>query len=339
MDAAYPGGDALIIQRIFTNATPIAVNVANQGLNSSIADSYLFGGRIVLNATPVTSGIGDTHGSPVIDNLNFNTRALFVDEPVSGFGIPAGAMVSSITSASSITITPASASTETGVKLAFGQHQPEGLRIVNNTILPLSNGPGIQILAGLEIYIERNIIDQARGSSNCIVMDTTNWAVSSVKITDNWCGANPTIGRNVDGIKTIGQPEFVTISGDTVVGWSGFGLNISEAQNLVINDTKGYQNERGDVQLNNTMRARLTDNAFLSATNVVEKRTSETIANSNYFAGSVLPATGSSYCGNINYSGGQCLFPNAIVNPGMPSSCRGQPPGTLWNSGGVVHVC
>jgi hypothetical protein len=339
MDAAFPGGDALMIQRVYTNATPIAVNIANQGMNSSITDSYFFNGRIVLNVTPATSGTGNTHASTTIDHLNFSTSALFVGESVSGFGIPPEATVTSITGGSSIAISSATASSLAGTKLTFGQHQPEGVRIANNTILPLSNGPGIQILAGLEISIERNVIDQARGPSSCIAMDTANWAISSIKITDNWCGASPEIYKNIDGIKMIGQPEFINILGNTVVGWSGFAINISRAQNVVISNTKAYFNVGGDVQLTNTIRARLVDNAFLSSVNFIEAGTSGTIANNNYFAGSVVPAAGSSFCGNIKYSGSRCLFPNVIVNSGMPTNCTGQLPGTLWNSGGVVHVC
>ena len=79
----------------------------------------------------------------------------------------------------------------TGLKLACVTYQAEGLRFTDNTVLVTAGGgAGINIGAGLEIYISGNIIDQTGTGSPGIYMYTTGSnAISKVKIIGNWIAA------------------------------------------------------------------------------------------------------------------------------------------------------
>ncbi|WIX08132.1 right-handed parallel beta-helix repeat-containing protein [Xanthomonas oryzae] len=93
-----------------------------------------------------------------------------------------------------------------GVYLGAVKMQPEGVRILNNTILCSAGaGMGVYVEKGLEIQVSNNVIDQVKNSSIYVGGNS-----SYVKCTDNWLSAQNSniacsVGQNANSITFIGN--------------------------------------------------------------------------------------------------------------------------------------
>jgi hypothetical protein len=150
----------------------------------------------------------------------------------------------------------------------------EGIRIYDGTILNRNTDqPGVQILAGLQITINNVIIDQ--NNNNCILLDSTNFSISGVRVRDSWCGpAIGAVGPNVDGIVLKAPSGAATINdvvfdGNRIQDFTGWGIkstsfNASLIQDVTFTNNFSQGNTSGDMQLNNGGRYLLTGNRFVS---------------------------------------------------------------------------
>jgi autotransporter-associated beta strand protein len=98
------------------------------------------GTALVINSdyfNPATFTLtGNTHSTTTVDGLS-STAMLYVGQPVSGAGIPAGDTIATIAGPTSITLTTAASATATGVTLTF-----TGSFDLNNTLATLVYTPG-----------------------------------------------------------------------------------------------------------------------------------------------------------------------------------------------------
>ena len=103
---------------------------------------------------------------------------------------------------------------------AIGSKQPEGLRIINNTIQRATIG--VEVRAGLEILISSNVIDQTFENASAIVLEpdvSNNTSIASVKILDNWINIGPdTTSYGLRLIKNAQAISQVQVRGNTFAG-------------------------------------------------------------------------------------------------------------------------
>jgi len=120
-----------------------------------------------------------------------------------------------------------------GIVFDKSTQQAEGTRIVNNTILAtVGSGAGIQILAGLEITIIANIIDQTGSSSPAIQINPSSGnTASSIKIIGNWIAA----GQNSYGVFAGNTNNHLYFTNNTFV--SNNNLSTLDAINLTNTNT------------------------------------------------------------------------------------------------------
>lgn len=149
--------------------------------------------------------------------------------------------------------------------------QNEGTRIYDNTVLSSTSGASSIIINGaLEEQIFGNILDQ--NYAHGIILNASSNPVSAIKIVSDWIGASGSVAASQDGIHMSGAPEYVPIIGDTITGWSGYGVNTGAggAQHLMIAFSKFYNNSTGDLNMDDVTGGVLIGNYFGSTASWAE---------------------------------------------------------------------
>jgi hypothetical protein len=161
----------------------------------------------------------------------------------------------------------------------------EGVRILNNTILPNTSGLyGIKIEGALQIDISHNVIDQC--NAEAIKLDGSSKSINNIQISNNWLGGASGV-TNLDGINLTGSNiSDVFIINNTTNTWSRYHCtiganidNVSLAFNSM-NDT-GTENLR---LVGPNEQIRLIDNRFANSTLSVNEQatTVKSIAMGNF---------------------------------------------------------
>jgi len=122
-----------------------------------------------------------------------------------------------------------------GIVFQKTSQQVEGVRIYNNSILvTVGAGAGISIVAGLDIFIGHNVIDQTGvGSVGIYIPVGGGNAVAKVKIIGNWIAA----GQNSYSIFTSGNNNDIHISGNSIMSNNG----LAATAGVSLTGTNGYQ--------------------------------------------------------------------------------------------------
>lgn len=138
-----------------------------------------------------------------------------------------------------------------GVQLAFtygSMSQPEGIRIIDNTILcSASSTTGIQIQGGLEIEVANNIVGEYDDYGIFVDGSVANKGVSFVSIAGTYCGARSAAASTSTGIKVTGtnaSARDIRITACTLVSnkWAGIALDDVNVQDVAIRDCSFYAN-------------------------------------------------------------------------------------------------
>lgn len=170
-----------------------------------------------------------------------------------------------------------------------GGNHNEGTRVYDNSCLS-AVGSAVSVTAGLEFQFFGNIFDQSAAHS--VILDASTYAISAVKFGFNSIGASATIAAGQDGFHVIGGVEYVPIIANTIVGWTGYGINFaSGVQHAPIIGNKFYNNITADALFNNTAGVTLISNYFGSTASWIESGSTTTMAFGNRCA---TPATISS---------------------------------------------
>jgi hypothetical protein len=101
-----------------------SISGGGSGSNGVFTLSHVTGSWVCTNTTGATvntapSATANTHTTTTVDNLSINTNTLVVGMAVTGSGIPANTVISTIVSSSSITISHAATSSLTATTLSF----------------------------------------------------------------------------------------------------------------------------------------------------------------------------------------------------------------------------
>lgn len=147
-----------------------------------------------------------------------------------------------------------------------GQHPPEGWIITNNSIFPLNGGAsGIEIRGGIGFRIANNIIDQIKGSNNCIVLDSdvvpTARITEDVTVTDNFCGG---VESGRDGIRVV-NATYVRMSGNSFVQFTGWAIVVTSGWRFSSVSDVATHNIGGDMYINGINNATLVAPQFSSS--------------------------------------------------------------------------
>jgi hypothetical protein len=219
----------------------------------------------------------------------------------------------------------------------------EGIRIYDGTILNRNtNQPGIDIRAGLQMTINNVIIDQ--NNNNCILVDSTSFSISGLRVRDSWCGpATGAIGPNIDGIR-INAPNGgfsindIVFDGMRIQDFTGWGIKSTAFVDGLIQDITFSQNfaqgnTSGDIQLNKGLRYNLINNRLTSAAaSLVENApggTANTILGGYFLTNPVL-ATGTEIIGtnfleNVFYTYAFSFTNGNALNPTTSAGCGTSP--------------
>jgi len=113
-----PGQGQIIGVAVFFPNTVVAAR--QDASDATKYNLYSGGGTTWTRINPIaTTGTANTHTTNIVTNLSINTNTLCVGQPVSGSGVPANTVISSIDSISQIHISHATTSTLTGTTLTF----------------------------------------------------------------------------------------------------------------------------------------------------------------------------------------------------------------------------
>lgn len=115
--------------------------------------------------------------------------------------------------------------------------QPEGLDIIGGKVLPYQTGQfGIRIRSGLEIHVTNVTIDQLLApGSNGIILDSTHFAVKSIKIIGNWFGKNLNATGTGCGIQVFGGAAVEPIVAfNTFDSYDAYGLAVDGADGICL---------------------------------------------------------------------------------------------------------
>jgi hypothetical protein len=139
-----------------------------------------------------------------------------------------------------------------------------GTDIVSNIILPgVAGAYGIRVEAGSGIRIRNNVVDQIISGPG-IVIAPTQGPVASVTISDNYVGANLYATAATNGIQISGTVG-TTVAFNTVVGWSGYDLDVSGASGIQIaGNNLSSVTAAGNVRLESVAGATLVGNVLES---------------------------------------------------------------------------
>lgn len=129
-----------------------------------------------------------------------------------------------------------------GVQLAYtygSMLQPEGVRIIDNTILgAASSTVGIHLQGCLEIEITNNIIGEFDTYGILVDGSQANKGISFVTITGTWCQARTSSASTSTGIAVSGTVRDIKIIGCSLVSNKAYGINLDgvDVQNANITD-------------------------------------------------------------------------------------------------------
>ena len=159
---------------------------------------------------------GDTHTSILIDNISGGTASLVPGMPVSGSGIPAGTLISSIVSSSSVNLTQATSSSASGVTVSYagvGSTNPAAGYIMvqfqdNFNRYFFGTSGFVSPLSGSNINISGSAVMTVGNPYVIVSVGTSTQA--------NWQAA----GLPAGVIPAVGEPFFAAITG----GGTGTGI-------------------------------------------------------------------------------------------------------------------
>lgn len=198
----------------------------------------------------------------------------------------------------------------TGIWFGYTTTQPEGVRIINNNILPNvtaepNSGHGIAITGGLEYELRGNVVDNI-DKYGVYLPNTAN--TNYIKIVDNWFGCDAAVPGS-SGIYTLGAVSHVTAIGNTITGAANFGMNVDytaggQPNSFSITDNHFYGNAGGDLRIDNLLTSVIRGNHFNSSSiSTVEQDNNSTclFSENAYTLAPSAVSTGSTYKHNLGY--------------------------------------
>lgn len=150
-----------------------------------------------------------------------------------------------------------------GIDLEGGDQQPEGVDIASNVIRSRTPGSfAVRIGSGLYIQVSANIIDQA-SSGPGVVLDASKAPVAYVSVIGNVISGDATDLSPYDGLTVSGNATNTTVSNNTIVNWSGYGIRATGANKLYVSGNLfDSSSSFGNIKLEDVANATLVGNTL-----------------------------------------------------------------------------